>query len=928
MPENGADSSDTSAASHLLDLALSRPAAALTQARELLSRRPAAGAAEVSIAHQAAGIALRDLGHPREGLAEMRRALRMARAADEPQREADVRASLGLTMILAGSTARGMVHLDSAVRIADGVTAGRVLMRRAGILAVLGRRDEALRDLNQVVAILHRHGDFTWEARTRLHRGMILLELGHTRLADADFAAAEQQFKLAGHELDHTAARHNRGLVAAASGQVPSALAYLAESGRQFALLGTPMLDVTIDRCAILLSAGLAADAWAETDAASLGLGPDVRGSAKFAELLYACATAALAAGDPLAARERAEQSVRMFRRQRRERWSARARLVLVQARHAAGDTSLAVYRLACAVARELDSAGAEEAAEAHLLAGRLALARSGTARSGTARSGTARSGTARSGTARSGTARGGRARAEEHLATAARRFRGGTVVARSRACLARAMLCELRGQEAGMLSACRRGLGILTEYQRMLGASELRAAVTAHGRELAAIGQRAAVRRGSGRQLLAWSERWRATAQASAPASLLALPGSGPGSAPGPGSVSGGAAGDEELARVMSALREVGRRLDLDLAPAAQVPLLRRERKRLEDAVRARILQTPGQAAARNQPFILADLLDQLGSAVLVELVDLDGVLYAVSVRRTGIRLHTVGDAAAAAREVDFARFLLRRLADERPVPDAARALADAGRLLEQTLLAGAAAELDSGAVVIVPPGRLHAVPWGLLPVLRAQSVSVSPSAAGWLRARVAPAPDHRTVVLVGGPDLPAAGAEIKQLAELYPQASVLAWGTATAGSVLAALDGSWLAHVAAHGTFRGDNPLFSSLRLDDGPLTVYDIEGITRPPHRLVLSGCESGRAAPAGADELLGLASSLMPMGTAGIVAAVVPVSDQVTPLVMAALHRSVAGGAGFPDALADVQAETALAGDPLALATACSFIALGV
>ena len=121
-------------------------------------------------------------------------------------------------------------------------------------------------------------------------------------------------------------------------------------------------------------------------------------------------------------------------------------------------------------------------------------------------------------------------------------------------------------------------------------------------------------------------------------------------------------------------------------------------------------------------------------------------------------------------------------------------------------------------------------------------------------------------------------------RLAELYPQATVLANSTATARRVLAALDDSWLAHVAAHGTFRADNPFFSSLQLDDGPLTVYDIEGMNRAPYRLVLSACESGRAAPAGADELLGLASSLMPMGTAGIVAAVVPVSDRITPSVI--------------------------------------------
>ncbi len=143
----------------------------------------------------------------------------------------------------------------------------------------------------------------------------------------------------------------------------------------------------------------------------------------------------------------------------------------------------------------------------------------------------------------------------------------------------------------------------------------------------------------------------------------------------------------------------------------------------------------------------------------------------------------------------------------------------------------------------------------------------------------------------------------------------------------MLTALDGCWLAHVAAHGTFRADNPLFSSLQLDDGPLTVYDLEGLGRAPHRLVLSSCDSGRAAPAGADELLGLASSMMPMGTVGIAAAVVPVSDRVTPGIMGSLHEHVAGGAGLPDALRLARLAAVATGDPITLATACSFLALG-
>jgi len=338
-----------------------------------------------------------------------------------------------------------------------------------------------------------------------------------------------------------------------------------------------------------------------------------------------------------------------------------------------------------------------------------------------------------------------------------------------------------------------------------------------------------------------------------------------------------------------------------------------------------------------------MPDLLAALAGdgTVLAELVEVDGVLHAVTLGPGGVRLHTVGPAAQAAREVDFARFLLRRLAGGRPVPDPAQALAEAGDMLQGALLGAAAADLGAadsrdGPVVIVPPGRLSAVPWGLLPVLRDRPVSVCPSAAAWLRARAAAAagPDGRDgldgldVTLIGGPGLAAAPAELARLAELYPKATVLADGTATAERALAVLDGCWLAHVAAHGTFRADNPLFSALQLDDGPLTGYDLEGMGRGPHRLVLSACESARTTPAGADELLGLASSLMPMGTAGIVAAVVPVSDRSTPAVMGSLHHAVARGTGFPGALRRARADAVISGDPVVLATACSFVALGV
>jgi len=259
-------------------------------------------------------------------------------------------------------------------------------------------------------------------------------------------------------------------------------------------------------------------------------------------------------------------------------------------------------------------------------------------------------------------------------------------------------------------------------------------------------------------------------------------------------------------------------------------------------------------------------------------------------------------------------------------------------GQTLEQVLLGEAGAHTGDGHVIVVPPGRLHSVPWSLLPGLRSRAVSVAPSAASWLRARRTVSDtvlddygldaSAGSVVLVRGPHLASEGAEVPQLAADYAagrEPVVLGSGTATVARVLTAIDGARLVHIAAHGTFRPDSPLFSSLSLDDGPLTVYDLERLRRGPRYLVLSSCDSGVIAPAGANELLGLASSLIPLGTVAIVASVVPVNDAAAVPLMLALHRELRRGASLAEALRD--ARQGSESDPVAAATAWSFVCLG-
>ncbi len=854
----------------LLLLAVSRPQDALLAGRSVLADRPSAY--DASLAHHAIGIILRDRGDLPAAIAELRKGARLARASGEPEREADVQATLGATLALTGRSRQGLVVLDRAVAASRGDHAARVLMRRGAVLKHQGRFSEAHRDLCRALPYFRRTGDTVWEARSLIHRADVFLALGLPKRAAADFTRAERLFAANGQELEYAKARHSLGLVALSRGDLPGALSYFDEAASRYHALGETIPDLAIDRCSALLAAGLVTEAAHETDTA-LGQIPPQGGIAyKNAELLFAAATAALAAGHPVHARQRADQARRLFQAQGRAIWAARADLVLAQARYAAGERSARLFRFIEDAATRLDASRADQAIQAHLLAGRLALDRRRPLE------------------------------ADQHLERVARCRRRRPPLTRSVAWLARALQADARGNTRATAVACTRGLDALDEHRTTLGATELRAYATAHGAELATLAQRGALARSDARRLLLWSERWRATA--------LAIP-------------RRPADPDRGLVAELEALRSVSRLLETDEIAAPRRAALERERRRLETAVQARTRRSPGEQERRAGEFDLDELFEELGDRRLIEIVHVDGVLHVIVVAGRRVRLRTVG--SVPEREVQLNRFVLRRIAHGAPQPGDELVLAHRGRQLESSLLGSAAAELGDGPVVVIPPGRLGPVPWTLMPSLRNRSVTVAPSASIWVRARRSRPPAQRRVALVVGPRLATGGAEVVQLRKRYPEAVLLGNGSATAERVLQALDGAWLAHVAAHGTFRADNPLFSSIQLDDGPLTVHDFERLGRAPYWLVLSSCDSGVAAAVGADELLGLVSSLVPLGAVGIVASIVPVNDLAAVPLMLALHDALQRGVTLPEAL--LAARQATSGDPLAEATAHSFMALG-
>src|SRR6516162_1609535 len=86
----------------------------------------------------------------------------------------------------------------------------------------------------------------------------------------------------------------------------------------------------------------------------------------------------------------------------------------------------------------------------------------------------------------------------------------------------------------------------------------------------------------------------------------------------------------------------------------------LEREQRRLEGLVRACALRARGIAGQSPAVVRIPELLDQLGSAQLIEIIDIDGVLHVLTCGRGRVRHFIAGNAVDAAKGAYFARFAL----------------------------------------------------------------------------------------------------------------------------------------------------------------------------------------------------------------------------------------------------------------------------
>jgi tetratricopeptide (TPR) repeat protein len=233
---------------------------------------------------------------------------------------------------------------------------------------------------------------------------------------------------------------------------------------------------------------------------------------------------------------------------------------------------------------------------------------------------------------------------------------------------------------------------------------------------------------------------------------------------------------------------------------------------------------------------------------------------------------------------------------------------------LLEASALSDGAGA--PGKLVIVPHGLLHQIPFHALfdgerYLLERFEISFAPSARVYSLCqqqnpqRVS---DRALVMSVPDPLIPAVTEEARAVARHLPGAQVLNDGRATTDALRSASSGCDVLHLACHGLFRSDNPMFSSLKLHDGWLTAADVMQLDLAGALVTLSACESGRNEVFAGDELIGLTRAFLGVGASTLVVSLWVVQDETTASLMERYYEHLRDGAGPAEALRAAQLAT--------------------
>lgn len=779
--------------------------------------------------------------------AAARRDLLAARIrSPDPDTAALVAGTLAYLESETGSPEAGTAEIEAAIA-SDGIseTTRAVLISQRGLLALRrGRTDDAIRDLTTAIEQLHEQPLSL--GRAHLNRGLVRLDRSDPDGAESDFALAAAAFARAGEPVEEAKAHSNEGYAAMLRGDLARAIRTMDEASGVLGAL-SPVMGAICDgdRAEALLAAGMTTDAVRLLRSVVRVYGSRrLRQAQAEAEVLLA---RSLLADHPEEAAAVAARAARRLRVRGNDSWAVRADALVLTGRMRAG--AAGAPPRGRATAAELDALHRDD--DAALL--RLELAMSALT--------------------------GGRTAEAEEVRRSVRPSPSAAIGVQVRAHEVDAELARARGDAAAVLDAASTGIETLSAWQSSLGSLELHSSAAVYGRRLATLGVRAALDRGDGAEVLAWSERVRALGNSLVPLRPPA---------------------DERVAHALTELREL--RL-------ADDPSAREREAQLRDAVRR--IHWADAAARADAPRTVH--LDELVAALSADGAALVAHLWAGDALAA---LVIAPAASPAVRIVDLGpaepveRLLAGLLADldiaAATLPAALRATADAalaGRLatLDRILMAPLADALaGADRIVLTPAGLVAGLPWTMLPAVGGRPLVVAESARRWLDAR-ATSRAVRRAGFASGPDVARADAEIAAAVEAWPASQARARPQATAAQVAELAGDVDLLHIAAHGRHSAEHPLFSGFVLADGPWFGYDIDQLPRVPEVVIMSACELGRSTSRWGLETLGMARAWLHAGARSVLASPAAIADERAATLLPAVHRELARGRGLADAL---------------------------
>jgi CHAT domain-containing protein/tetratricopeptide (TPR) repeat protein len=209
---------------------------------------------------------------------------------------------------------------------------------------------------------------------------------------------------------------------------------------------------------------------------------------------------------------------------------------------------------------------------------------------------------------------------------------------------------------------------------------------------------------------------------------------------------------------------------------------------------------------------------------------------------------------------------------------------------------------------LIIVPHGPLHFLPFHALKngeeyLSDSFTVSYAPSASVFFACQEKPASTNTGSLVFGIPDerAPQILEEAQSVAALLPHSSLHTGSEATSALLREKGPNTGLLHIATHGVYRQDNPMFSGIRLGDGYLNLFDLYQMRLNANLVALSGCATGMNFVAAGDELLGLQRGLFYAGASTLLLSLWDVHDQSTRELMQLFYREYLRTGEMPSAL---------------------------